>query len=100
MCMVLNIMAWKFFRGVVGEQAEKSARASQNMAKRINDKLWMCVSAGIVWEHLEAAGRIEEAEACWKEGCQIARSLPYGVRKTIGIEEEQPMTDVEMQDAG
>ena len=99
MCMVLNIMSWKFFRGVVGAQAEKSARASQNMAKRINDKLWMCVSAGIVWEHLEAAGRMEEAEACWEEGCEMARSLPLEVRKSIKVD-EQPSADVEMQDAG
>ena len=85
-CMILNIMSWKFFRGVVGEQAEKSARASQAMAKRVGDKLWVCLSAGVVWEHLEAAGRTEEAEACWQEGCQMALSLPPNVRKVLELE--------------
>ena len=99
-CMILNIMSWKFFQGVVGEQAEKSARASQNTAKKVGDKLWMCLSAGVVWEHLEAAGRTEEAELCWEEGCQVALSLPLDVRKATGLGDKEAMNEVEMQEAG
>ena len=99
MCMVLNIMSWKFFRGVVGEQAENSARASQAMAKRVGDRLWVCLSAGVIWEHLEAAGKNKEAEACWQEGCQAALSLPLDVRKVLELEENENTEDVRMQEA-
>lgn len=83
LCMVLNIMYWRFFSGVVGDQAEKSARASQSMAKRLGNGLWTFLSAGVLWEHLEAAGRSDEAEACWEDMVDVARLLPEGVREWI-----------------
>ena len=76
MCVVLNIMSWKFFSGVVGEQAEKSARAGQALAKKSADTLWTCVAAGILAETLEAAGRIEEAAQARSEGELYAEELP------------------------
>ncbi len=44
--MTLSVMSAKFFKGVVGDQAEKSARAGQNMAYKSGMKLWMSVSSG------------------------------------------------------
>ncbi|KAL9125769.1 MAG: hypothetical protein Q9217_005072 [Psora testacea] len=84
LCMVLNIMSWKFFRGVVGEQAEKSARASQSLARKVGLGLWMCVSAGTVAETLENAGRGQEAEEAWREGWEKAAELPVKIREAIG----------------
>lgn len=83
LCMVLNIMYWKFFSGVVGDQAEKSARASQSMAKRLGNGLWIFLSAGVLWEHLEAAGRTDEAEACWEDMVDAAGLLPEGIREAV-----------------
>ncbi|KAL9099197.1 MAG: hypothetical protein Q9163_005273 [Psora crenata] len=84
MCMVLNIMSWKFFRGVVGEQAEKSAMASQSLARKVGLGLWMCVSAGAVGKTLESAGRTEEAEEAMKEGWKRAAELPVNIREAMG----------------
>lgn len=77
--MTLNFMAWKFFKGVVGEQAEKSARASQNLAKKGKDRLWSSVAAGVLGDTLEVMGRAQEAEQVRLEGMDIARSLPAGL---------------------
>ena len=96
MCMVLNFMSWKFFRGVVGDQAEKSAMASQSLAVKCMDKLWMSVSAGVLGDAYEAAGRMEDADKERENGFQIARSLPGGVQQAMKMAYEQhdmPMTD-------
>lgn len=72
-------MSYKFFKGVVGEQAEKSARASENLARKGMDALWRSVSAGVVGDTLEMAGKGEEAARVMGVGREIARGLPEGV---------------------
>ena len=72
-------MWWKFFRGVVGDQAEKSARASQNLARKGMDRLWISVAAGVLSETLDVMGRVAEAEAVRVEGMEIAKSLPQSM---------------------
>ena len=86
MCMVLNIMSWKFFSGVVGEQAEKSARASQQLAKKGKDALWLCVASRVLAETLEAAGRIEESAVAQIEGERYAKELPEQVQEAMFVE--------------
>ena len=83
MCMVLNFMSWKFFRGVVGEQAERSARASQNLAQQCMSGLWMSVSAGVLADTLEVAGRNEEAEMARQSGMKTSASLPPGLQEAM-----------------
>lgn len=78
-CITLNFMSFKFFKGLVGEQAEKSVRASENLARKGMDGLWRSVSAGSVGEMLEMAGRMEEAGRVRDTGREIARSLPDSV---------------------
>ncbi|CAD6578475.1 MAG: hypothetical protein ASARMPRED_008730 [Alectoria sarmentosa] len=80
MCMVLNFMSWKFFRGAVGEQAERSARASQNLAQQCMNGLWMSVSAGLLGDTLEVAGRNEEAERARQSGIKTSGSLPQALQ--------------------
>ena len=80
MCLTLNLMSYKFFRGVVGEQAEKSARASQSLAQKGKDILWMSVSAGLLADTLEIQGRLHQAEAVRAEGRKVADALPEAVR--------------------
>jgi len=96
MCMVLNFMSWKFFRGVVGEQAEKAARASQRLAHSCRDALWMSVAAGTLGNTLEAAGKIEEAEKGRRSGEATASGLPEGLQ--VAMEKEDG--DVVMLDDG
>lgn len=83
MCMVLNFMSWKFFRGVVGEQAERSARASQNLAQQCMNGLWMSVSAGLLSDTLEVAGRNEEAERARQSGVKTSSSLPQALQEAM-----------------
>ncbi|KAL8693654.1 MAG: hypothetical protein Q9218_001564 [Villophora microphyllina] len=80
-CITLNFMSYKFFRGVVGEQAEKSARASENLARKGMDGLWKSVSAGLLADTLEMAGKGQEAESMREMGRDIAMGLPAGVVK-------------------
>ncbi|KAL8771315.1 MAG: hypothetical protein Q9209_003220 [Squamulea sp. 1 TL-2023] len=93
LCITLSLMSDKFFKGVVGEQSEKSARASENLARKGNDALWKSVSAGVVGETLELAGRGEEAERVRSMGMEIARGLPEGVLKW----EDKHGEDVDMR---
>ena len=83
MCMVLNIMSWKFFSGVIGEQADKSARASLTLAKKGGDSLWSCVANGVLAETLDAAGRIDDAEQARLEGEKYARELPVKIQEAM-----------------
>jgi deoxyxylulose-5-phosphate synthase len=82
-CLVLNFMCWKFFTGVVSEQAEKSARASQVLARKIQDALWISVADGVLAETLETQGKWAEAEATRKEAREAAARLPLGMRRTV-----------------
>ena len=80
MCLILNFMSWKFFRGVVGQQAEKSARASHTLAQKGKDVLWMSVSAGLLADTLEIQGRADDAEAIRDDGRKYAATLPDAVQ--------------------
>lgn len=83
MCVVLNIMSWKFFRGVVGDQAESCARAGQSLAQQCMNGLWMSVSAGLLADTLEVAGRIEEADRARLSGIKTSSSLPQGLQQAM-----------------
>ncbi|KAJ5613100.1 hypothetical protein N7510_006294 [Penicillium lagena] len=80
-CMTLTFMSWKYFRGVVGEQAEKSARAGRAMAKRANDRLWASVTDEMLAETLERQGKSEEAQNVREEGHRLTMGLPPALRR-------------------
>ena len=82
-CMVLNFICFKFFRGVVGDQSEKSAQASQRLAQKCMDTLWMSVAAGVLSDTLEAAGRFEEARVERQRGELVARNLPEKLQEAM-----------------
>jgi hypothetical protein len=79
-CMTLTFMSWKYFRGVVGEQSEKSARAGRAMAKRANDRLWVSVTDEMLAETLERQGKAEEARGVREEADRVMTGLPPAVR--------------------
>lgn len=80
-CMTLTFMSWKYFRGVVGEQAEKSARAARAMGKRANDRLWVSVTDTMLAETLERQGKVEEAKVVSEEGQRVTRGLPPALKR-------------------
>ncbi|MCJ1400658.1 hypothetical protein MMC11_003866 [Xylographa trunciseda] len=83
MCITLNFMSWKFFKGVVGEQAEKSALASLQLAKKGRDSLWIGVANGMLAETLEKQGKREEADAVRREGWDAAGRLPVAMQREV-----------------
>ena len=82
-CITLNLMGWNFFKGVVSEQAEKSARASLNLAKKGRDTLWMGVANGVLAETLERQGKREEADVVRREGWDVAGRLPVAMQREV-----------------
>ncbi|KAJ5980027.1 hypothetical protein N7481_007325 [Penicillium waksmanii] len=80
-CMTLTFMSWKYFRGVVGEQAEKSARAGRAMAKRANHRLWASVTDEMLADTLERQGKGEEASSVREEGQRLVMGLPPGLKR-------------------
>ncbi|KAJ5806065.1 uncharacterized protein N7503_003667 [Penicillium pulvis] len=80
-CMTLTFMSWKYFRGVVGEQAEKSARAGRAMAKRANDRLWASVTDEMLADTLERQGKGDEAQGVREEGQRLIMGLPPGLKR-------------------
>lgn len=84
--MTLSVMSDRFFKGVVGEQAEKSARAGQNMAYKSGMRLWMGVSGGMLAETLERQGKGAEAGRVWGTAVRLAGGMPGKVRRWEGID--------------
>lgn len=79
--MTLTFMSWKYFRGVVGEQAEKSARAGRAMAKRANHRLWASVTDEMLADTLERQGKGDEANSVREEGQRLVMGLPPGLQR-------------------
>ena len=84
MCIALNFMTEKFFKGMMGEQALKSARTAVNMARRQKNDLWTSVADGLLAESLEVQGMGKEAVTVREEARVIAGRLPGGMQ----VEEE------------
>ena len=59
--VILNFMCNRFFKGVVGDQAEKSARAGLKLARREGNPLWVSVAEGMLSDTLEVQGKRDEA---------------------------------------
>ncbi|KAH8689618.1 cohesin loading factor-domain-containing protein [Talaromyces proteolyticus] len=81
-CITLTFMSWKYFRGVIGEQAEKSARAGRAMAKKANDRLWVSVTDELLAEMLDRQGKADEAHAVREEADRVLMGLPSAVKST------------------
>ena len=79
--ITLGLMSWKYFKGVVGEQAEKSARAGHAMAKKAGNHLWVSVADAMLADTLEKQGKTTEAAAARDEAMRVALSLPDGLKK-------------------
>ncbi|KAI9677651.1 MAG: hypothetical protein M1817_006606 [Caeruleum heppii] len=81
-CLALIIVSWKFFRGVVGEQAEKSAKAALNQASKAEDRLWMCVAQEMKADCYEVQGKMEESRGMREEAQRLAAQLAPVLRRS------------------
>lgn len=82
-CMSLTFMSWKYFRGVVGEQAEKSARAGRATARKANNRLWVSVTDEMLADALETQGKEEESRAVREEGQRVTAGLPAALKQLV-----------------
>ena len=81
-CIMLTFMSWKYFRGVVGEQSEKSAMAARATAGKADDKLWMSVSQEWLADTLDRQGKAGDARAARSEADKMLETLPAALKKT------------------
>lgn len=95
-CIALNFMTEKFFRGLVGDQAMKSARTAVNMARKGRSELWTSVAEGLLTEALEVQGMSGEAEQHRIEAKRIASGFP-GIMQ---VEEDAPRPGWDLSDVG
>ncbi|KAL1960051.1 hypothetical protein VTO42DRAFT_223 [Malbranchea cinnamomea] len=81
-CIALTFMSWKYFRGVIGEQSEKSAKAARAMAKKADDKLWTSVTEELLADTLDRQGKSGDGRAARAEADKVLSKLPPALKKT------------------
>lgn len=81
-CMALTFMSWKYFRGVIGEQSEKSAMAARAMARKADNKLWISVTEELLAETLDRQGKSGEALTLRGKAGKELSELPPCLKKT------------------
>ncbi|WEW61541.1 hypothetical protein PRK78_007031 [Emydomyces testavorans] len=96
-CLALTFMSWKYFRGVVGEQAEKSAMAAKAMARKTDDKLWISVTDELLAETLDRQGKANEAIALRQRADSDLAILPPVLTKTERSTSSQNGVPAEMR---
>lgn len=74
-CMTLALVNGKFLRGVIGEQAEKGAKAALTQAKLTHNNLWVSVTQGMYADALEVQGKMAEARASREEARRLSESV-------------------------
>lgn len=78
LCITLSLMFNHFFSNIVGEQAEKSARAASVQAQYNGNPLWRSVADGALARCLEVQGKHEEAQVTLRYAQNFARAvLPH-----------------------
>ncbi|OJD16601.1 hypothetical protein AJ78_03241 [Emergomyces pasteurianus Ep9510] len=80
-CIALTFMSWKYFRGVIGEQSEKSAKAARAMARKADDKLWISVTEDLLAATLDSQGKSGEASATREQADIALLGLPPVLKK-------------------
>lgn len=76
-------MAERFFRGVVGEQSQKSARSALSMARKWKNDIWTSVAEGLLAESLETQGMLAEADQARRDAREIAARLPAVMQREM-----------------
>ncbi|KUJ19983.1 uncharacterized protein LY89DRAFT_467811 [Mollisia scopiformis] len=79
LCITLNVMCSRFFSGVVGDQAEKSAKAASVQAMKSGNVLWMSVADGMLAQCYEVQGKKVEAQMTSEQALMSAKKAFPGV---------------------
>ncbi|MCJ1311612.1 hypothetical protein MMC25_005285 [Agyrium rufum] len=81
MSLTLSYIHARFFKGVIADQAMKSAQGCLQLAEKIGDGLWMSVDGGVLAETLELFGKREEAGDARAKAVERAEALEGGLWK-------------------
>jgi hypothetical protein len=79
LCITLNVMCSRFFSNVVGDQAEKSAKAASVQASKSGNVLWMSVADGMLAQCYEVQGKKIEAQITREQAYSSAAKAFPGV---------------------
>ncbi|KAF2221301.1 cohesin loading factor-domain-containing protein [Elsinoe ampelina] len=79
--LLLNVMNVRFFAGIVGEQANKSATTSWQLARQMRSPLWMGVSGQNLAQMHRLHGCHEEARQAQHDAERAFASAPEGVKR-------------------
>jgi len=79
----MNVMTSMFFKDIVSEQAQKSTKASQVLAKRAETPLWGAVASGMMVDCLEKQGHGQAADRVRVEADRYVDTLPECVKKSL-----------------
>ena len=80
LAIIMNLMVVRFFTGVVGEQAEKSARVGVQLSKKVHSTLLQAVSNRNLAECMELQGKREEAGNTMEIAREMMAQVPEGVK--------------------
>ncbi|KAK5137029.1 hypothetical protein LTR08_001038 [Meristemomyces frigidus] len=83
LCVILNNMTEMFFRGIVGQQAMKSAGAGRTLALRTQNKLWTAVACRMLGSTFELCGEYDRAATANYEAQQGMQALSPELRRTL-----------------
>jgi hypothetical protein len=81
LAVALNLMRWKLFDKVMGEQATKSALAAQAQARKSGNLVWMSVAEGLLAESLDMQGDAHGAQEKRRIGAKYANQA-FGTAKS------------------
>lgn len=77
LCITLNVMCSRFFSGVIGDQAEKSAKAASVQAQKSGNVLWMSVADGMLAQCYDVQGKKVEAQMAMEQArISAEKALP------------------------
>lgn len=78
LCITLNVMCSRFFSNVVGDQAEKSAKAASMHAQKSGSALWRSVADGMLARCYEVQGKKSEAQASMEQARKLSQMALSG----------------------
>ncbi len=73
LCITLSVMCSRFFSGVVGDQALKSALSASKQSSNSGNPLWTSVADGMLAQCYDVHGRKAEAQATLNQALQSAQ---------------------------
>ncbi|KAJ9641976.1 hypothetical protein H2199_005191 [Coniosporium tulheliwenetii] len=94
----MSFMTAMFFKDIVGEQAEKSAKAARHLARGAGSALWTCVADGMLADTLVKHGKREEAAAVLGEARELAAQLPEELGKRAEEKRQATVTELPSYD--